>query len=247
MQIRFSNFFFIGFAGLGLIGFFACAGAEGDKATPVNGIFYTAQKSLSIRVYAPDILAFDRETPDSFTLIPVSRVLALNEYDALVEPELTQDKQRAVSVVTGIGIEAVDFTSEAKPIPIHLGVVAREFDTKTGVFGSEIRIFSAPGESLDSTQDFSIQNDNSGTFVFTGVGMRLREGRISKLVLQRKHMGKLGFDGDPVNASTKVILPAGWAAIGFKIKFSKTQGTQDKTPFIQDAIFYKGALTIEEN
>jgi hypothetical protein len=209
-----------------------CGVTESEDASP-HSIFKASNGGESyLRALPPQYLAFDRSTIDPTLLIPVTRILPFNQYDALIEPQLSSDQTVASSVVTGIGIEARDRNN--LPLQIRLGILARQFDPNTGTFGSATRVFSAPGEDLTGSQAF--YTTTTITFM-TGLGVRLRDGDVTLLQIQRKSLERLGRDGVMLDASKKVILDNGWAAIGFQIRFMPNNPA-DRAPFLQDVLAY---------
>jgi hypothetical protein len=206
-------------------------------------------KITYFRALNPLFLAFDRYCPGNpnpatcNNLIPVTRTLQLNEYDAFVEPDLSADHVTVNSLVTGIGIEAVDYQS-ATPFVIHLGVIGRQFDSSTGKFLNNFRTFSAQGETFDGAQDFSIQNAIADNIFMTGLGLRLHGGHVSKLEIQKKMPSKLMQAGPALTASTRVTLDNGWAAVGFIIRVSPPT-ISSPMPYLQDVLMYTGQLVSE--
>lgn len=194
----------------------------------------------------PLFLAFDKNCPGNpnpntcNTIVATNRVLGLNQYDAVIEPNLSSDSSTATTVVTGIGVEAVHYLTRA-PLNIRLGVVGRQYDFSKRMFTNNTRIFSAPGESFDGAQDFTITNAVSTNIFMTGLGFRLYGGSVTKLELQRKPLSRIGEDGDALTASTRVSLANGWVAVGFLIRVLPSNNSSP-IPFMQDVLMYTAQL-----
>jgi len=196
-------------------------------------------------------LAYDRSSSNQNVIVPVNRTLQLNEYEQLVEPHITLDQREALSIITGIGIDAgIDSTNQygqptVVPLPVRIGIRAREWDYQAKAFKPTTRIFSPQGMSLDGAQEFSIIEAYDPNYVFTGLGLRLREGRFTALQIQQKSIQNIGSEGGFMTANNQVILPPGWAMVGLIIAVDKaTNDFPTRDPFVDDiAIFTARMVT----
>ena len=217
----------------------SCGGAENDLSGERSILYLPSGKVLYLKAQDGIPIAFDPSASDPNTLVQVNRILALNQYNVLIEPNLSSDKQIVNSVITGIGISAQD--ANGANVNIKLGIIAREFDPATGGFSPTTRVFSAQGEDLANTQQFL--TSNSATLL-SGLGVRLRRGKVTQLQIQRKPYTSLSQTGAVIGGSKQVILPNNWAAVGFMIRFvSNTTGGE--APFLQDTLLYTGQLTYQ--
>jgi hypothetical protein len=225
--------------------FVGCGGVEDRRTSQLGTIGADDLRSQRLVGFSPLVYALDPSAADPKILVPVNRTLLSYQYDAIVEPDLTEDKTAYASIVTGIGLSAVDTVGNT--LGFSLGIEAREYDSKTGSFSSNTKIFAAQGEDISGAQKFLILNSNSPNYLFSGLGLRLRYGKITSLQIQKKSMGDLPYDGASISGSKKIILPNGWAAVGIHIKFKPTipvgvDPATIKIPFVQDAIFYISQL-----
>lgn len=236
-----------------LLNFASCGGAESNSSRSVAQFQTNDGGKLYLANVSPVTLAFDRSSQDPNIIEPVSRKLTPLQMEVLVEPELSQDQKMALSFVTGIGVEAVfkvqPIGGEMQTIqlPVRMGLRARRWDPKTETFGSETQVFMAQGMNLDGAQEFAITDPKNPNFVFTGLGMLLREGQFKKLELRRSTLSDLydsGSDMGGLSASNQVLLPAGWVAVGLIIAVDKANATQPpREPFVSDIVFYSALLT----
>lgn len=230
------------FIACGLVG---CGGedSQSSRRTP-GGLDQILDASKSLLALNPLKYALDPATSGSSSLVSVQRDLSLFQYDVLVEPAYDESRSKVHSVITGIGLSAIDVVGNA--LDIGLGIEAREYDPTTGYFGSSTRIFAAQGENLDRSQNFVILNTTTPNLLLTGLGFRLRNGRLTHLSLQRKSIGDLSMTGDAIKGNKKVVLPQGWAAVGIHVRFQRrfdptvVDPSTVQTPFIQDALIYVG-------
>ncbi|MBN8555798.1 MAG: hypothetical protein J0L93_10165 [Deltaproteobacteria bacterium] len=217
----------------------SCGGVESDSVIERSTVNLPSGRTLYLKAQDGIPIAFDPSASDPNTLVQVSRILDLNQYNVLIEPNLTSDKQIVNTVITGIGISAQDTAGAA--VSIRLGIIAREYDPSTGGFSPTTRVFSAQGEDLSNTQQFL--TSNSATLL-SGLGVRLRRGKVTHLQIQRKPFNSIGQSGSAIGGSKQVILPNNWVAVGFKIRFvSNTPGGE--APFLQDTLLYTGQLTYQ--
>jgi hypothetical protein len=224
----------------------ACGAAENTGST----YSVTSANNTTMHAYLqahPGIfMAFDRSSEDQNRLVQVQRTIPYNYFDALIEPDQNMEKTVINSVITGIAIEAVNHDGE--PLEITLGVIGREYNTKTGSFSNETRLFSSKtGESFRNAQSFYIGNTDSPNFLLAGLGLHIREGRITKLAIQRKSISELYNRGKTIGVGSEsggavVSLDNGFAATGFHIRI-KAADSNDRVPFVQDLLFYPAQLT----
>lgn len=234
-----------------LSGFLVGCGDE-TMVSPVDLTPLTLnQKVLTFPVVPSYVAAYQRSMANPNIIEPVNRVISLNEYDQVVEPELSADRTTAMSLITGIGVEAVfdGRDSNNNPVemmlPIRMGIVAREWDEEKKTFKSTTRTFSAQGQDLTRTQSWVFGNDQLPNFLITGMALRLREGRIKKLELRKTRLNNIQqpLFGSPMTSQTRVELPAGWAAVGLIIGIDRANMTQPpREPFIEDVMINLGQL-----
>jgi len=242
---------------MAVLGLLAGCGTESTKtAQPTTfGDNYILPRSLLLSPMQSLFLAFDRSKTDPKMLVKVIRERPLNEFEELVEPDTSNFGAEINSIVTGLGIYAVDMNQ--RPLKITLGIKARRYDPQTGRFTRDTRIFSAPGQTFENTQEFVIRNEENPNIVMTGLGLRLREGTVTSLFLQRKPMNGLEDAGSYMPEDTvNVAIDPGWAAIGFYIRFKVDSNQYDMTkpaekqlylnltraPFLEDTLFYSAQL-----
>ena len=195
-------------------------------------------------------LAYNRSSDNQSVIVPVNRTIQMHEYEQLVEPQLTLDQAEVLSFVTGVGIEAgIDTLNEngeqvVQPLPIRMAIRAREWDPVAMAFKPQTKLFTQQGISLDGSQEFAILEAYDPNYLFTGLGLRLREGRFTKLQLQRKTLSSIYDGGGFMNASTSIVLPPGWAMVGLIIAIDRASPTlPTRDPFVEDIAVFTGHLT----
>lgn len=240
---------------LGLLTLLACsvvACGEGESESPleINSTPTVVDRSLYLAPNPTSSLAFDRSSSDPNLLEPVNRILALGDYNQLVEPLYSQDRTRVENLIIGIGLEAAYQTRDANNqivslnLPIRMGIRARQWNSTTKKFGAETRIFKAQGLSLDGAIEFAITDPVNPNIVLTGLGFKLREGQFTKLELKRASIvdvsnQSFGSSFGNLTARSTVELPAGWAAVGLMIAVDKANATQPpRHPFVSDFLIY---------
>lgn len=232
-------------SGLYRHGIFLCALGLGACGSPEGGssarygtyqIDSRTQKSYQLKAFSPLSMSVDAvNSQGQFSLVPVVRTLNLFEYDSVIEAEIADDRVSAMSFVTGIALDVVD--SKGAALGVTLSVEAREFNSQTGQFSGSTRIFAPQGANLVGAQNFTILNSNSPNYVMTGLGLRLKDARVSRLQLARKSLSNLYEDPENLQGAAVVILPAGWVATGFQIKLAPiVNGSTTTHPYVQDAL-----------
>ncbi len=228
----------------------ACGQESGEGGSSVFGNFSPLiQKSLMLMPNSPIKLGFERSESNPNVIVPANHNLLPYQYDVYVEPQLSADQSEALSLVTGVGVEAVidtvvDGQPQAVQMPIRFALRAREWDISTQQFKGETRVFAAQGASLDNSQEFSIIDTQNANHVYTGLGLRLREGRFSKLELARKSLKdfKVGSQNG-LSALNQINLPAGWAAIGIIIAIDKVNPMlPEREPFVEDIVIFSAQV-----
>jgi len=231
------------------LSFFLAACGDGAWKETVTaratGVTFATQTSLWLKAFDGQTMAFDRSSEDSNVLTQVNRVLPHIGFDVLVEPRLTDNSVEALSIITGMVIQAVNLDGE--PLKVTLGIIARKFDEESGSLSLNTKIFAPQGTDFTKTQQFYISNDDTPNNVLTGMGLHLRDARVSKISLQRKGLGSLyekprDIKVDEDSKGARVVLDAGWVATGFFIRVSPNE-SEDKFPFVQDIILYTAQLT----
>lgn len=194
-------------------------------------------------------LAYNRSADNESVVVPVNRTILLHEYETLVEPVLTMDQTEAVSMITGIGLEAgYDTLNEngqpmVQSLPIRMAIRAREWDPQAQAFKPQTKLFTQQGISLDGSQEFAIMEPYDPNYVFTGLGLRLREGRFTKLQVQRKSLDKIYSNGAFLDATNSIVLPAGWAMVGLIIAVDRAApNLPTRDPFVEDIGIFTGHL-----
>lgn len=221
--------------------FLACGSAEdsGGSGTTIFVDSTGQKKRLVLNPLTPQYLAYNRNLDNPMQLDRVYRILALNEFDVVVPPSFSSDGQAVKNVITGIGINAVDDLGGERAV--KLGIVARKFDSKTGSFSAETRVFSPPRTTFeDSQREFVIMNDNNSNLLLTGLALRGSRVRLTALELQRKSLGRIYENGTELRTKNFVVLENGWAAIGFFIGFPSSDPTRQ--PYISDALIHTAEL-----
>lgn len=215
----------------------ACGSAEEEGGFLVSSQTNPSGNSMILKAFSPFYKAYNFNPSAPGMLVEVNRQIPLYMFEALVEPQLSYDQLQALSVVTGLGIKAND--NEGDNVEVRLGIFAREFDTVTGMFKNEVRLFAPPNTDFENSQQFYIVNTENPNFVFTGLGMKAEQGNIQKMVVQRKAMNSLHLPSSTVmpNDVTSIVLPPNWVAVGFILKLVPNE-TIDPFPYLSDVILY---------
>ncbi len=194
-------------------------------------------------------LAYNRSPDNESVIVPVNRTILFHEYETLVEPVLTMNQTEAVSFITGIGLEAgYDTLNDngqpmVQSLPIRMAIRAREWDPQAQAFKPQTKLFTQQGISLDGSQEFAIMEPYDPNYVFTGLGLRLREGRFTKLQVQRKSLDKIYSNGAFLDANNSIVLPAGWAMVGLIIAVDRAApNLPTRDPFVEDIAVFTGHL-----
>lgn len=207
------------------------------------------RNSTSLAIYRtePVIQAFERSDENPNLIVPILRVLHLLGYDQIIQESLTQDQKYSNYLVTGIGLEAgiqvlQNGELQTRQMPIRMALRAREWDSKNNTFKSGTQIFGVQGVNLENTQEFSIVDPSTPNFVMTGLGLKLREGKFTKLELKRSSLANLNESSfEHLSAANRIELPAGWAAVGLIIGVDRVSATVPvREPFVEDVRIYTG-------
>jgi len=218
----------------------SCGGAEDVQSKLLEPTQTVGDRNLYLVPNAPTRLAFERSASNLDMIEPVPRVIDLGDYDQILEPDLSSDRTKVNTAVVGVGLEA---QHQDLSLPIRLGIRARQWDPNTRSFGGEARIFKPQGLNLDNAIEVSITSPTNPNILLSGLGLKLREGRFTKLELKRVSLASVtegqSNSGDELSASTRVELPAGWAAIGILVAIDRVNSTQPlRSPFVSDFIVY---------
>ena len=231
-----------------VIGIFA-AGCGMSETTKVEsrGQFVAPTGTITfLKAFEPQLLSFDRNPENAASIIPVQREgLQFHQYDVVSAPELSPDRNKALSLITGMGISAVDL--EGKALRIDLGLIARQFDILTGSFSETTRIFTN-FDTPDIAQGsliLAITNTDSPNNFMTGMALRLKEGRIIQLSLQHKDFRDIcKGGGSSVDGARELMVENCWAVTGIMIRVLPNQ-SDTPIPFVQDALFYTAQLAFQ--
>lgn len=227
-------------------------GSENPDSNRQNTYQNTAvnQTSLVLLPNPPTYLSYERSVQNPNVIEPVTRNLEGYQFETLVEEVLSEQRDRSLVFVTGLGIDATisrvtsSGGTEILNLPVRMGIRAREFDTSTGSFRGETRIFAAQGVNLDRAQEFAIVDAHNPNYVITGLGMSLREGTLTNLELRRTNLdGLFSSSSSGLSARNQIRLPVGWAAVGLIIAVDRYDATTPaRDPFIEDVVMYTGVF-----
>jgi hypothetical protein len=226
---------------LGSAAFVACGSPQSDVMTDRNTVVTATGTTSSFRAFDPLTYQLNPLTPeDPNTLVSGTNPLELFQYDGIVTADLDSSKTNATSFVTGIGVDVVDTSNN--PLPVTIGIEARQYDSATGNFSSQSQIFADhPGADFQKAQNFVVLNKNSPNYLLTGLGIKMRHSRLVNLAVQKKTFAMINKPGRAISAGTFVALPPGWAAVGFILRVSPRSGST-VIPFAQDVVIYVGQL-----
>lgn len=220
---------------------FGCGGSESTVSPNVDSDIVANGKTFQLRAFSPITYQLNPASPDDPNqLVSGSSPLQLFQYQGLSLPELDATKQLTTSVITGLGIDVVDLSGA--PLSTSLVLVARQYDSLTGSFSANFQYFAdKPNTDVQRGQNFSISNTNSPSYVFSGLGMSLKNARLANFQVQKKTFANLGRSGRAIEAGTYVSLPAGWVMTGLIIRIAPGS-TTSAIPFVQDIVIYPSQL-----
>lgn len=227
----------------GMVAFLGCGQSE-NKNIEARGLLPLntsgGETVAFLKPLTTQIVAFNRDFKDPNILNPIERVLQPHQYDVFIESELSLDKTRAQSVVTGISLEGV--TDSGQPLEIQLGIIGRPFDVNKGMFGNTTRIFSSFQNIEEKSQRIEI--NQSVNTIMTGLGLKVIGGKITKIELIRKPLRDIFERSDVPSASAVAVVDPGWAVVGFLIRL-RPADSLNRFPFVSDVVLPIAELTVQ--